>query len=164
MSIKIINISKKKQALEFFSQFKNKNYGNAEIKIENLHIRNLNAIPEFELFKKNDAYINASVLYKILNNGVDDTVNYHGLSESQLYDALVSIKTSACFFKTKKNRYAILTNVILPDGDPILVIIEINANLKQQFKIKINKIVTVYPKRNIKSYINSHNGKDMYKK
>ncbi len=46
-------------------------------------------------------------------------------------------------------------------GEPLFVIIEVNAGLNQNINANINKLVTMFPKRDIEKTIKGKNPKDV---
>ena len=158
----IINIARRKQTINTFRTLKEKLY-HYDLEITNLHIRKSNNLSKYDVFDHNDAFIGSEVIYKVLNNIQDEEINYHGLSPEELYEVFRSLKDSNCFFKSIDNRYVILTSICVSDGDPILVILEVKTQLRDLRKLKINKIITVYPKRGVDAFIESHST-ELFKK
>ncbi len=58
---KIINIKNKKSISEI-QKFKDKKYSLIDIKFENVHLKEINKLVLFDLFDKNDLYINSATL------------------------------------------------------------------------------------------------------
>ena len=153
MRIKTINIKNRTQSINDLKVFKNKNYGNIDIKIDNLHLQKLNTLIGKNVFQKNDAYISAETLWELMQEpGSRGHHNYHGLTTETLLDSLKSLATPFCVLKTFANRLTVISSIVL-NKNRLLTIIEINASLGNNQKAKINKIVTIYPKERIERYI-----------
>ena len=154
MSNRIINIKNYKKATQELERMQNKNYGQSEIKIINLHLRLLNNYIGHPIFLKNDAFVNAETLWAIMQEvkGSNKQHHYHSLPSLLIWKALVSLKNPYCILKTKQNRYTILSS-FEDNGIRLLTIIEVNAPLKEDKKAKINKIVTIYPKDRINAFL-----------
>ena len=162
MNIKTINIGNPEKALQSLNEIKNKNYGNVDIKIENLHLKELNKLLNNNAFKQNDAYISAETLWQIMQPaGLKIVHNTHGLTPETILRALKDVSHPFCILKSYFNRYVTISSFELNEAR-ILVIIEINAPLRKNHQAKINKIVTIYPSDTINAYL--RNKKILYLK
>ena len=150
---KIINI-KNKKAINQIKVFKLKRYSLIDIKFENIHLKNLNKIIHFELFNKNDLYINSATLWELMQPiGASGSHNYHGLTPEDILNSLNTLETPNYILKVKQNRYAIVPVSISSYNEPLMVIIEIGASLINKSKANINKVVTIYPKSDLEEMI-----------
>ena len=153
MNIKTINIKNRTQSLKELENFKNKNYGRVDIKIENLHLNQLNELLGKRIFKKNDAYISAETLWELMQPiGQKKQHNYHGFSPSNILEIFLSLTKPYCILKTHLSRFTIISSIML-NKTRLLTIVEINATLSKNRAARINKIVTIYPKDHIDQYI-----------
>ena len=158
---KIINIGNKKEAVEFLNQIKEK-WVDSEYKVTNLGLTNLNKYCRTMIFHQEIAYINHSTLIDAMKStGGRGRHNYHGLTPNEIVEALASLKAQRSVYSSKKNSddVIIVSSIIAECGYPIIVIIELNASLKNTNITTINKIKSVYPKRNFVSFIESLNKK-----
>ena len=89
--------------------------------------------------------------------GNSGTHNYHGLDVEEIYNALISISNARKVYKTYDDRYLIVTNVVAKCGDPIIAVIKVGSSLVDIRDANINKLVTIYPKRNLELYLNRIN-------
>ena len=153
MNIKTINIGNTEKALENLNEIKNKNYGNVDIKIENIHLKDLNKLIDRTVFKQNDAYINAETLWESMQPiGLKIEHNTHGFTPNNLLSIFESLSNPFCILKTHFNRYTLISSIFI-NTTRVLTIIEINAPLNKKKNARINKIVTIYPKDRIEKYI-----------
>ena len=153
MIIKTINLGNREKALKSITESKNKNYGKIDIKIENLHLKDLNKLVGKMIFKKNDAFISGETLFELMQPiGEKNHHHFHNLSAETIFKTLLFLKKPYCILKTGANRYSILSKH-MEKLKRIITIIEINANKVSEIN-KINKIVTIYPKDKINNYIN----------
>ena len=158
---RIINI-KNKRAINEIQKFKDKKYSLVDIKLENVHLREVNKLLPFILFEKNDLYINSVTLWELMQpTGSTGIHNYHGLSPEDIYNALNSIEEPYCVFRVKNERYAIIPTYISSFKEPLMVVIEKGSELINKKNANINKIVTIYPKSKIDSYLDKLNNKDI---
>lgn len=154
MNIKTINIGNPEKALEDLAEIKNKNYGNVDIKIENLHLKRINVLIRKNVFKKNDAYISAETLWEVMKEqGEEGKHHFHGLNEGDVVNGLSSITNPLYVIKTDLNRYSLISSFISSFGYPLIKVIELNAGLVNDQKAFVNKIVTIYPKDEIDKYV-----------
>ena len=162
---KIINI-KTNKAIKEIRNFRDKKYSLVDIKIKNVHLRELNKLMSFELFDKNDLYINSVTLWELMQPiGNSGSHNYHELSPEDICSALNSITTPKCIFRVKNKRYAIVPVLISSYDEPLMIVIEKDAGLINNQNAKINKIVTMYPRNDLDKYLEGIEDKEiMYKK
>ena len=162
---KIINI-KKKKSIDDIKVFKDKVFVPVDVKFENVHLKELNALIGSELFSKNDLYINSKTLWELMQPlGNAGSHNYHELTPEDIYYALNDIVHPECVIKTKNERFAVIPTHISSFEEPLMVIIELNSSLIVNKNANINKIVTIYPKSNLDEYLDKLDEKDiLYKK
>ena len=156
-----INIKNKRVAIEQLSKFKSKKYTSFDIKFENVHLRRVNKLIRKDIFFKNDLYVNSITLWEIMQPlGKRGGHNYHGLNHEDIIDALNGIIDPYCIFRAKLKRYA-----IIPIVNSLMVVIEIGAKLRGFVGANINKLVTVYQKKDIEKILNKMSNKDiLYRK
>lgn len=53
----------------------------------------------------------------------------------------------------ENGRIEILSSIDSHYGEPLIVVIELNSTLGKDFKANINKMITMYPKRELDKYI-----------
>ena len=162
---KIINI-KTNKAIKEIRNFRDKKYSLIEIKIKNVHLRELNKLMSFELFDKNDLYINSVTLWELMQPiGNSGSHNYHELSPEDICSALNSITTPKYIFRVINKRYAIVPVLISSYDEPLMIVIEKDAGLINNQNAKINKIVTMYPRNDLDKYLEGVEDKEiLYKK
>ena len=149
-----INLGNKKEALSTLLKFKNKDYSPTDIELFNVHLKKLNDVLGFTLFYKNSLYLTSKLLWEAMQPvGDSGTHNYHGLEVEEIYNALISICKATKVYKTHDDRYLIVTNVVAKCGDPIIAVIKVGSSLADIRDANINKLVTIYPKRNLELYL-----------
>lgn len=154
---KAINIGDNKESIRFLNEIKEK-WVDTEYKVTNLGLTKLNKWCKTTIFHQEMAYINHSTLVDAMKStGGRRKHNYHGLTPTEIIEAFKLLKDQKHIYSSKKNNdvVVIVSSIVADCGYPIIVIIEINASLQQEKGAMINKIVTVYPKRNIESYLES---------
>lgn len=145
--IKFINLANKKSTIEVLEEYKNSN-GNfdVDIKILNSHIRDLNAILNKNVFKKNTLFIHSQTLWEIMQPvGGKGQHNYHGLSPNNVYDALTTIRFSNDVTLSYGDRYLIITLATVFDDINIAIVITPKGTQRVNPKKSINKVITIYP-------------------
>ena len=153
---KIINIAKKESSIEVIKQIKEKDYVPFDLKIVNSHIMDLNEKIGFVIFKNNSLYINSHSLWELMQPiGGKGGHHYHELTEEDIYIALVSIKDPYAVIDEGDNKYSIVSIFMSHINKPLLLVVEVNANLIINALAKVNKIVTIYPKDKIDNYISN---------
>ena len=153
MNIKTINIGNPEKALENLIEIKNKNYGNVDIKIGNLHLKRINELVRKNVFKKNDAFINAETLWEVMQPvGEKNHHHFHNLTTENVLETLKTLSNPYCVLQTESNRLSILSTYE-KNGKRLVTIIEIDTVLLGLSAAKINKIITIYPKDRINNYI-----------
>ena len=121
-----------------------------DVKLDNVHLRQLNALTEKNVFSKNDLYVNTLTLWDLMQTGPGfDSHNYHGLTPEEIVDTLANITQPYCVIKTEYSRYEILATTVSHFGEPLLVIVEVGSGLGTNPKANINKLITIYPKSDI---------------
>ena len=152
---KIINIGDRTSAINFLSNLEN-NKSQNEYKIINLGLTKLNRVCKGKLFRQEAAYVDYSTLKDAMTEvGGKGHHNYHGLTPSEIVDSLRSVKNSGKVYESKNNQDTciIVSSIIAECGCPIIVIIALNNTLYGEKNLKINKIASLYPKRNLESFL-----------
>ena len=158
---KIINI-KNKKAINEINIFKEKKYSLIDVKFENVHLRDLNKLLPFDLFDKNDLFINSVTLWELMQpQGNAGAHNYHNLTPKDIYDALNLIINPYAIFRVKNERYAVVPVFISSFNEPLMVVIETGSELINKQNANVNKIVTMYPKSDIDNYLEGFKEKDI---
>lgn len=159
--LKIINV-KSENALITLTQFKDKKYVICDVRFENVHLREVNKLVDFSLFDKNDLFANSDTLWSLMQDDVkSDSHNHHGLTPEDILDALNNIIKPYCVFKSKQERISIVLSCLSHFGEPLMVIIELDADLIEKKNAKINKLVTMYPYAEIQKVINKLDSKEI---
>ena len=136
------------------SKFKNKDYSPTDVELFNIHMKKLNDALGFTLFRKNSLYLTSKLLWEAMQPvGDSGTHNFHGLEVEEIYNALISISKSTKIYKTHDERYLIVTSVVTKCGDPIIAVVKTGSSLADIRNANINKLVTIYPKRNLEQYL-----------
>ena len=105
---KTINIRNTK-SINDIEMYKNKKYSSIDIEITNVHLRKLNEIIGFDLFKKNNLFIDSDTLYEIMQPiGGKGSHNYHNLTPEDVFYALRYLDNPKYVYKDKTNRFAIV--------------------------------------------------------
>ena len=154
---KTINIGDRLSAIDFLSNLES-NKSQSEYKITNLGLTRLNKVCKGKPFHQEAAYIDYSTLKDAMTEvGGRGHHNYHGLTPSEIVDALRSIKDVGKVYESKNDpeRCVIVSSIIAECGCPIIVIIALNNTLYGEKNLKINKIASLYPKRNLESFISN---------
>ncbi len=150
MSIRIINVGNHDKAILEIKRIKNKNYGNVDIRVNNVHLRKLNKLTNIEIFVKNDLYVSAETLWTIMQSeDIDSKHHGHNLTAEDVVSGLRSICEPNLIVKAENNRYLIVTLFISSVGAPLMMVMEVNAGLVGNQTANINKIVTIYPRGDI---------------
>ena len=147
--IKIINI-KSADALKQITEYKNKLFSMHDIRLENVHMKRINALIKYNLFSKNDLFVNSTGLWEMMQpQGKQGGHHYHDLTPEEVLDALNNIISPYCIFKTKQNRLSIVLSCACHEGNPLMAVVELDADLIDTKNAKINKLVSLYPKSDI---------------
>ena len=167
MNIRLINIAEKNESIQQLEQIKQKNYGNVDIKIINLHLMRLNVFIGKVVFRKNDGYITAETLFDIMKENIGKNKHhFHSLSAEDVYKGLRYLNDPLCIIDEGDDRYLTISSFLSALNIPILVIVEINASLVLNKNTRINKVVTMYPSDKTNLYISRcmKDGTLLYKK
>ena len=160
--IKNINIQNKKEALLKLITLKEKEY-QTEVRFNNVHLKNINKLLGFNLFSKNDLFVDAGTLFELMQPiGGKGKHNYHGLTPGDILESLKNIDNPYCVLENETNRVAIVSSIISHFGDPLMVVIELNAGLTSDAAAKINKMVTMFPRGDVDEYINKMGVEKVY--
>ena len=153
MELDIINVGNYEKTIEQLQKIKEKNYGNLNVRINNLHVKDINSLIRKNIFSKNDAYISAETLWEITQPvGENKHHHSHDLSIDCVFKTLNSINKPFCVLKSRLNRFAIISS-FEENNLRLLTIVEINVPILLKRLTKINKIITIYPKDNIDNYL-----------
>ena len=159
---KQINIAIKEKAVGLLEKYRCKNYESADIEILNVHLKQINLICDRKIFDKNSLFVRSSTLWEIMQpEGSKGKHNFHGLSAEEVFNALRDTLNPYCIFNTKENRIAVATLFVNNRNEKLLVIIELHAGLENDRFANINKLVSVYPKKNLDSLIKKLDKKDI---
>lgn len=151
---RIINISNREKAIKQLKIFKQKRYEGFDIKFENVHLKKINETIDNNLFDKNDLYIYVSTLFDIMQqSGTSNQHHKHSLTEEDIIDGLRSISDPYAIICVNYGRYSFVTEILCHFDMPLLFIIELHSGLYSNPNVKINKIVTIYPKNDIEKYL-----------
>ena len=157
-----INIANREKAIENLKEYKNKKYVLSDVRFENVHLKEVNKLLGYDIFSKNDLFINTISLWELMQPlGEKGGHNYHDLSPEDIVDALSSITEPYCILKTEISQYAILSTTISHFGEPLMVIIEVGAGLDKNINANINKLVTMFPKGDIERTIKNMNVRNL---
>ena len=157
---KRINIGDKEKAIIDISQFSLKHYRSTDIEFFNIHLKELNSICKKDIFSKNNLYIHSSTLWELMQPEAQiGKHHFHGLSAEQIYYTIKSIVNPYCVYESYGNRYVVATSYLNRRNENLILIIELHAPLTSNRDANINKLITIYPKKNMKN-IYGHLEKD----
>lgn len=143
--IKAINLAEKEKSIEALTIFKTTQYVSYDVRINNSHIKSLNKIIGREIFKKDSVYIDSNTLWEIMQPvGVKKHHNSHNLTPESIYDILIQIKNSDYAVESYDGRYLVITISTCESHQQHAVIIEPCGSLKNDFKAKVIRIITMY--------------------
>ena len=152
--IRKINLGNKKEAIKAFDTFKTNDYVPFDIELVNSHLKNINDSLNVNAFRKSSLFITSKTLWECMQPlGAKGKHNFHGLSPEEIYDSLRDLQNSKCIASVYESRFVIVTNIIASCGDPIIAIVETGSSLTLNRNANINKLVTLYPKKNLDNYL-----------
>ena len=158
--IKHINIKNHREAIAALKQYQDKKYFNQTIRIRNVQLKKINSVLKYIIFDKNDLYIDTETLFEIMQpTGGKGKHNYHGLTPEEILDSLNAISEPYCVFEDEFQKYAIITTSLTSNMEQIMVIVAIGSGTYIDYKACVNKIVTIFPKRNAEKYVDRINPK-----
>lgn len=152
------NIKQKKSCLDELQRLKRKEYAYHEIRIQNLHIKNMDFLIGRKIFGKNELYVNPRTLWADMQKGNGERPHhFHNLDIYDIYNALNNLRNPNAIYKSNffTNRYVVATDALFQNKIPIIVIIEVGAPLVNRSDANINKIITIYPKDKISTKNNT---------
>lgn len=153
--VKVINV-KSVDALKQISKYKNNKYVMHDVRFENVHMKRINALINYDLFSKNDLFINSVGLWELMQSkGGKGGHHYHDLTPEEVLDALNNIISPYCIFKTKQNRLSIILSCVCHKDNPLMAVVEVGVGLIDDEEANINKLVSLYPKSDIEKMIES---------
>ena len=162
---KQINIKNRREAIRVLRTYKEKKYSHQTIKICNVNLKVINSFLDYKIFSKNDLYVDSETLFELMQpSGSKGIHNYHHLLPEVILDTLNVIVRPYCVFYENNNKYAIITTKIVDEKDPIMVIVAVESRTNENMDANVNKLVTMFPKKNVESYIrNLNEDKILYK-
>ena len=156
-----INI-KNDDALKELTQFQIKKHAMCDVRFSNVHLMKMNKKIRYNLFYKNDLFVNSDTLWSLMQDDNQiDSHNHHGLTPKDILDALNNILDPYCVFKSKQGRISIVLSCLSHYGEPLMVVIQIGSDLINKKNAKINKMITMYPKRDIDKSIQKMDSSDL---
>ena len=160
-----INIKKRREALDTLNKFKEKNYNMQIVRLDNVELRKINNYLMHTVFKHNDLYVDANTLFEIMQPvGKQGKHNYHGLSPETVIGSLKKIAYPYCIFEDGIQKYAVITSEMSKNNQPIMIVIAIETDTRTNIVKEINKIVTMFPKNDVDSFLkNMPQEKILYK-
>ena len=155
---KRINIAEKEKAIEDLNQFSMKHYQSTDVEFFNVHLKLINDVCNVKIFDKNNLFVRSSTLSELMQpEGFKGKHNHHGLSASEIYLTLKSLSTPFAVYYSREARIVVCSNVANTRNEKIQVVVELHAGLENNRFANINKIVSIYPKRNILNKLDSLN-------
>ena len=153
---KSINIKNKATAEKAIAYYKNKKVGPIDIRLSNTELKDINKLIGFDIFYKNDLFVNSETLWSIMQPiGDKDSHNHHGLTPKELVETFNNLTNPFCVFITNLGRLGVISTIISESGHPLMVVIEIGAGLIGRIDANINKMLTMYPKNELEKYLKS---------
>ena len=150
---KTINIQNKKEVILGIQVFQTKQY-TCDVRFINIHLKDLNALVHKELFSKNDLFVEAGTLWDIMQPlGKVRAHHFHALTSTDIFATLQNITQPYCILENADGRIEILSSIKSHFGVPLIVVIELNSGIITNDSANINKMVTMFPKRNADQYI-----------
>ena len=152
--IRKINLGNKKEAIKAFNAFKTNDYVPFDIELINVHLKDINNNLSVNVFRKSSLYITSKTLWECMQPlGSKGKHNFHGLLPEEIYDSLHDLQNARCIARVCDTRTVIVTSIVASCGDPIVVIVETGSSLTFNRNANINKIVTLYPKKKLDTYL-----------
>lgn len=147
--MKTINIRDRKNAITLLKRLSLKDYESQDIRITNMHLKDLNDQLGAIIFAKNDLYVLASTIWEITQpiGKSNKHHHFHGLTIEQLYETLLNAHNSEEVIESHDSRYVIVTSSLNETNENFVLIVEINASLTNDRNARINKLITIYPRR-----------------
>ena len=150
----VINIKETKTAIKEVDVYRKKKYEGKDVRFTNVNLLKLNEILTESLFYKNDLFINSETLWELMQEIGDSGIhNYHGLTSEDIVTALSQITEAYALLEVELERHAIITTTLSHFEEPLMIIIKIGSGLYSNPNANINKIITIYAKRDIEEYI-----------
>ena len=151
---KRINIGDKVKAINDINQFSLKNYQAIDIEFFNVHLIELNDICKNKLFDKTKLYVRSSTLWELMQpEGEIGKHHFHGLSAEDIYDCIKELADPLCIYSSYNERIVIVTSKENARQEKMILVIEKHSSLENNRDANINKLITVYPKKNIENVI-----------
>ena len=122
---KNINIQNKKETLFELQRLKEKQY-DYDVKFTNVHLREINALVNMNLFSKNDLFVESNTLWDLMQPlGNSRKHHFHELSPEDILESLNSITTPYCVLKNDKGRIEIISPTAggaSPSGRALMIV------------------------------------------
>ena len=166
MNAKIINMGNQTSAKETIKDFRDNKFIPFDVEITNSHVMNLNKLVGRKIVRSSKLFIDSYTLWEIMQSDLkQDNHHHHGLTVSDVFEAIYAIRNPGLLYVAKSKRFAIITTKSSHFGIPLLVVLEFGIGTKANANAKTNKIITIYPKDNIDKLIQRLNQKDiLYRK
>ena len=104
-----INIGNKDATLLFLTNLKNSKYQLTDIRLNNTHISDLNAVLGRKVFKNDVVFISSRTLWEVMQPiGGSGKHNYHGLTPENVYEAISTMRHSKNVTLSYDNRARLL--------------------------------------------------------
>ena len=159
---KRINIGDKEKAINDICQFSQKSYQAVDIEFFNVHLKELNETCGKKIFDKNNLYVRSSTLWELMQpEGSKKTHNFHGLSAENIYEAIKGCLDPFSIFASHDSRIVVITLVENVREEKLQLIIELHASLENDRSANINKLVSIYPKKNVENELKKIDAKDV---
>ena len=141
-----INLGDEQGTIDLLVKLRERKQEVSDVRIHNSHITELNKIIGRKVFKKESLYIGSETLWELMQpTGGKGRHNYHGLSPKNIYDALHSLRKSKKIEISYDDRYLIVTIATIFEDVNIAVLVTTKGSTKENFKNKVNRIITIYP-------------------
>ncbi len=142
-----INIKYRKNAVNNLLKYKYKKYQSYDIKLKNVNLMGINLLIRLPMFRKNYLFVDSDTLFDLMQDkGGKGKHNYHGLTPEIILDVLSDVEHPICIYEEDYKKYAIISSTKVESGEPLMLIIQIDAPLYNNPKAEEYKFVTMFPK------------------
>ena len=146
--LRILNIGDTTSSLETLEKIKNNDYSPFEVRIQNSHIIELNKEIGIKVFKNNTLFINSKTLWEIMHPiGGKGKHHYHGLTPSNILEALKTMRHSKDVSLSYDGRYIIISLAKDVNDKFLAIIVDPNGTTKDNGTKRVSRIVTIYPQK-----------------
>ena len=153
---KRINIGDKEKAIDDIRQFGQKSYQAVDIEFFNVHLKELNDVCGKKIFDKNNLYVRSSTLWELMQpEGKAGKHHFHGIDAEVIYESIKGILEPYCIYDSYDSRFVIATLCKNQRDENYILVIEKHASLSNDRDANINKLITLYPKKNIENIISN---------